>query len=385
MAQVHWLGAGLSAVPGIRRLIEQGRKVTLWNRTVEKAEAAVAGLEGDFDVRAFDLDKFEEALQEGDVAVSMLPGDFHPVIAKICLSKNANFVSSSYISPEMRDLDKIAKEKGLVLVNEVGLDPGIDHLMAHVLMDDYRNSDAFDKGNAVYFRSYCGGLSDVPNDFKYKFSWSPLGVLKALRSPSRSLRDGGEYNVERPWDAVEQFHAPLPTGSEPFEVYPNRDSYPYLEEYGFKDDWNVQQFVRGTLRYDGWTSAWDHLFREIETLEGEAGDRRMEEISEELWDKYAVTDGEADRVVLCVDLRAEKDGKTVYDKTYVMDALGDGKVTAMARLVSTPVSYAVEEVLDGKMTPGVHAAPSEPEKAAAWINKLRDAGETMELVDNLSK
>ena len=127
------------------------------------------------------------------------------------------------------------------------------------------------------------------------------------------------------------------------------------------------------------------LFREIETLEGEAGDRRMEEISEELWDKYAVTDGEADRVVLCVDLRAEKDGKTVYNKTYVMDALGDGKVTAMARLVSTPVSYAVEEVLDGKMTPGVHAAPSEPEKAADWINKLRDAGETMELVDNLSK
>ena len=68
-----------------------------------------------------------------------------------------------------------------------------------------------------------------------------------------------------------------------------------------------------------------------------------------------------------------------------MDAYGDGKVTAMARLVSTPVSYAVEEVLDGKMEPGVHAAPAEPAKAAAWLAKLADAGEVMELVDNLSK
>ncbi len=385
MAQVHWLGAGLSAVPGIRRLIENGFKLTVWNRTVEKAEAAVDGLSGDFQVKAFDLDAFDTELAAGDVAVSMLPGDFHPKIAKICLDRGAHFVSSSYISPEMKDLDKAAKEKGLSLVNEVGLDPGIDHLMAHVLMDDYKNSAAFSDKNAVHFRSYCGGLSEVPNDFKYKFSWSPLGVLKALRSPSRSVRGGGEYNVSRPWDAVEEFNAPLPKGSEVFEVYPNRDSYPYLEEYGFEDHWDVQQFVRGTLRYGGWSDAWDHIFKEVETLEGPAGDKRLEEISEELWSKHAVEDGEADRVVLCVDLCAENGGEVVYDKTYVMDAYGDANSTAMARLVSVPVSYAVEAVLAGEMEAGVSAAPSERAKAESWLKKLEDAGESMHLVDNLTK
>ena len=127
MARIHWLGSGLSTVPGIRRLIEEGHKVSVWNRTVEKAEAATAGLSGDFDVRAFSMDAFEAALEKGDLAVSMLPGDFHVAVANICLDKGANFVSSSYISPEMKDLDAKAKELGLTAVNEVGLDPGIDH------------------------------------------------------------------------------------------------------------------------------------------------------------------------------------------------------------------------------------------------------------------
>jgi len=384
MAHIHWLGAGLSSVPGIRRLIQGGFSMTVWNRTVSKAEAAVAGLSGDFDAKAFDLDAFSDQLNAGDVAVSMLPGDFHPIIAKICLDKGANFVSSSYISPAMQDLDAAAKEKGLVFVNEVGLDPGIDHLMAHVVMDDYRNSSSFSAENEHFFRSYCGGLSDVPNDFCYKFSWSPLGVLKALRSPSKSLKEGKEFDVERPWDAVEKYDVQLPKGQEVFEVYPNRDSLPYIAEYGFTEDMNLQQFVRGTLRYDGWSTAWDGIFREVETLEGPEGDARLEEISTDLWNKYAVEDGEADRVVLCVDLWATKDGETVYNKSYVMDAYGDADHTAMARLVSVPVSFAVEGVLKEEFTAGVHAAPGNPEVAGKWLDELGKLGEEMELVDHLA-
>lgn len=384
MTHIHWLGAGLSSVPGIRRLIQSGFSMTVWNRTLSKAETAVAGLNGDFDARAFDLEAFSGQLKAGDVAVSMLPGDFHPVIAKICLDKGANFVSSSYISPAMQDLDAAAKDKGLVFVNEVGLDPGIDHLMAHVVMDDYRNSSSFSADNAHFFRSYCGGLSDVPNDFCYKFSWSPLGVLKALRSPSKSLREGKEFDVERPWDAVEKYDVQLPKGQEVFEVYPNRDSLPYIEEYGFTEDMNLQQFVRGTLRYDGWSTAWDDIFKEVETLEGPEGDARLEEISTDLWSKYAVEDGEADRVVLCVDLWATKGGETVYNKSYVMDAYGDADHTAMARLVSVPVSFAVEAVLKDEFTAGVHAAPSNPEVAGKWLDELGELGEEMELVDHLA-
>ncbi|WP_169568308.1 saccharopine dehydrogenase family protein [Sneathiella limimaris] len=383
MATIHWLGAGLSSVPGIRRLIEQGYKLVLWNRTVSKAEEAVKGLTGDFEVRAFSLEALEDALTAGDVAVSMLPGDFHPIVAKICLEKGANFVSSSYIAPAMRDLDAAAKEKGLVLLNEIGLDPGIDHLMAHLLMADYKASPAYSPENEHYFRSYCGGLSEVKNDFCYKFSWSPLGVLKALKSPSKSLKDGAEYDVSRPWDAVESYSLDLEKGPETFEVYPNRDSLPYIEEYGF-DNLNLSQFVRGTLRYGGWSEAWDHIFKEVETLSGPEGDARLEEISQDLWDKHAVKDGEADRVVLSVDITAKKDGKTVYDKSFVMDAYGDDKSTAMARLVSTPVSYGVEAVLKGEIKPGVHAAPSDPEIAGKWIEALKAGGETMKIIDHLA-
>lgn len=383
MARIHWLGTGLSTVPGIRRLIQRGHTISVWNRTRAKAEEATAGLSGDFDIREFSLAALKDALAPGDVAVSMLPGDFHVPVAKACLDIGAHFVSSSYISPEMRALDGDGKAKGLALVNEVGLDPGIDHLMAHVLMDDYKRSEVFAKDNAHYFRSYCGGLSEVKNDFCYKFSWSPLGVLKALRSPSKSLRDGKVYDVQRPWDAVESYTLNLKNGPETFEVYPNRDSFPFMAEYGIGDDWNTQLFVRGTLRYGGWSTAWADLFKEIETLQGEAGDKRLAEISADLWSKHAVGEGEADRVVLSVDLRAEKDGATVYDKSYLMDAYGDADHNAMARLVSVPVSFAVEAVLSGTVQPGVHAAPSDPEIARAWLGELQSLGEEMSIVDHL--
>ena len=382
MTTIHWLGAGLSAVPGIRRLIEQGHKMVVWNRTVEKAEEAVKGLKGDYTIKAFSMDALEADLKAGDIAVSMLPGDFHPVIAKMCLAAGANFVSSSYIAPAMQDLDAIAKEKGLVLLNEIGLDPGIDHLMAHLLMADYKASDSYSQDNELFFRSYCGGLSEVKNDFCYKFSWSPLGVLKALRSPSKSLKDGKDYDVSRPWDAVQSYSLNLEKGTETFEVYPNRDSLPYISEYGF-DGLNVNQFVRGTLRYGGWAKAWDHIFKEVETLQGAEGDARLEEISQELWQKYAVEEGEADRVVLSVDICAKKEGKAVYDKSFVMDAYGDATSTAMARLVSTPVSFGVEAIINGEIAPGVHAAPSEPAIASKWIDALRAGGDKMEIIDHL--
>ena len=146
---IHWCGTGLSAIPGLRRLIEAGQPVVVWNRTVAKAEEAVGDLTKD--IRAFDLDAIGAALQPGDVAVSMLPGDWHVPLAELCISKGAHFVSSSYIAPEMRALDAKAKEAGLALVNEVGLDPGIDHLMAHALVADYRASDAFDPANTHSF------------------------------------------------------------------------------------------------------------------------------------------------------------------------------------------------------------------------------------------
>ncbi len=180
MAKVHWLGAGLSSVPGIRRLVANGHNLILWNRTLSKAQAALKGLEDQATARALDWDQLANEVQAGDVLVSMLPASMHIKVAKLCLEKRSHFVSSSYVSPEMKDLHQQAVAAGLCFVNEVGLDPGLDHLLAHALVDQYKKSDKFDKANSHRFRSYCGGVPKIENEFKYKFSWSPLGVLRAL-------------------------------------------------------------------------------------------------------------------------------------------------------------------------------------------------------------
>jgi saccharopine dehydrogenase-like NADP-dependent oxidoreductase len=376
---IHWCGTGLSAIPGLRRLIDAGHEVTIWNRTLEKAQDAV----GDITQRihVFDMDTLGAEIQAGDVIVSMLPGDWHVPLAELAIGKGAHFVSSSYIAPEMRDLDAKARASGVVLLNEIGLDPGIDHLFAHHLVDTYRASDAFDKDANLTFKSYCGGIPKHPNPFRYKFSWSPLGVLKALRSPSKSIRDFKELDVARPWDAISHYMAPLPT-PESFEVYPNRDSIPFMGQYQFDPAWNVKEFVRGTLRLNGWTDAWADVFSEIETLEGPSGEARLKEMSDQFWAENAYDEGEPDRVVMFVELSAEKDGKSTWSQTYVMDAWGDENGTAMARLVSIPLSLGIEAVLAGKISSGVSAATHDAELLPLWIAEIDKLAQHLTIVQH---
>ncbi len=378
---IHWCGTGLSSGPGLRRLIKNGHKVVVWNRTVEKAREVVGDLTKD--IRAYSLEALTAALQPGDIAISMLPADQHVSIAKACLSKNAHFVSSSYIAPEMRALDGEFRARKLVSVNEVGLDPGIDHLMAHDLVARYRASKAYHAGNVLSFTSYCGGVPKIPNPFRYKFSWAPVGVLKALRSPSRSLRDFKELKVDRPWNAITAYTAPLPV-PESFEVYPNRDSFPFMEDYRFDKAWKVRDFVRGTIRLNGWAKAWEPVFREIETLSGPQGDARLAEMAAEFLKDNAYAPGEPDRVILFVSLKAERDGSTVFHETWAMDAWGDGSGTAMGRLVSVPVSLAVEAVLRKEIAPGVHGAPHDPKTLASWLGQVKELAQYMERVDHLA-
>jgi saccharopine dehydrogenase (NADP+, L-glutamate forming) len=376
---IHWCGTGLSAIPGLRRLLDLGYPVTVWNRTLDKAQAAVGDLTQD--IRVFDIEAM--SLQAGDVVVSMLPADWHVPLAEKAIAAKAHFVSSSYIAPEMRALDDAAKAAGVALVNEVGLDPGIDHLMAHDLVDQYRASEAFDPANVLSFTSYCGGVPKHANAFRYKFSWSPLGVLKAVRSPSKSIQAFETFDVDRPWNAISAYTAPLPQ-PETFEVYPNRDSLPFMAQYHFDPDWRVKQFVRGTMRLNGWAEAWSDIFREIETLEGPEGDVRLAEMSDQFWAENAYDEDEPDRVVLCVRLLAEREGAPVFDKTWAMDAWGDARGSAMARLVSIPVSLAVQAASGGEVAPGVSAAPSEPSLVKAWMAEIDRLAQHLALVDHLS-
>jgi len=377
---IHWCGTGLSSVPGLRRLISAGHPVTVWNRTVAKAAEAVGDLTTD--IRPYGLEALTAALAPGDIAISMLPADQHVAIAQACLAKGAHFVSSSYIAPEMRALDQAFREAGLRSVNEVGLDPGIDHLMAHDLVARYRASSGYHADNVLSFTSYCGGVPKIANAFRYKFSWSPLGVLKALRSPSRSLRNFSDLRVARPWDAITSYVAPLPQ-PESFEVYPNRDSTPFIADYRFDAAWKIRDFVRGTIRLNGWAKAWAPVFAEIETLQGAAGDARLAEMAAGFWAENAYGEDEPDRVVLFVSLKADRNGSAVFHETWAMDAWGDARGTAMGRLVSVPVSLAVEAVLAREIPAGVHAAPHDPRLLTRWLGEVATLAQYMARVDHL--
>ncbi|MDC3076211.1 saccharopine dehydrogenase NADP-binding domain-containing protein [Paracoccaceae bacterium] len=377
---VHWCGTGLSAIPGLKKLIMDGNNVIVWNRTVSKATKALAGLSAT--IHEFNIYALEEKLAPGDIIVSMLPGDWHVPLAKLAISAKAHFVSSSYISPEMRNLNNAALKAEVSLVNEIGLDPGIDHLMAHKLVNELKESELMNAETEVSFLSYCGGVPKNPNEFKYKFSWSPLGVLKALKSPSRSIKDFKNFEVNRPWDAISSYKTPL-NNPEEFEVYPNRDSLPFIEQYEFERNWKIKQFVRGTLRLKGWAQAWANIFKEIETLNGQAGEKRLIEMSEHFWRDNAYGENDPDRVILCVDLKAEHNNQIIWHKTYKMDAWGDSRGTAMARLVSYPVSLAVKAIIDNQIEYGVSAATSKHNLVEKWLQDIAGLAQEFNIIDHV--
>ncbi len=386
---IHWLGAGLSSIPGIEKLAKDKRQVIVWNRSLAKAKASLQQIADKIDIQQLEWSELTKSVQAGDILVSMLPATMHLQVAELCIDKKAHFVSSSYISPEMKALNQQVTEMSLCFVNEVGLDPGLDHLLAHALIEQYQNSLEFNNSNELYFRSYCGGFPKIVNDFKYKFSWSPLGVLKALKSPAQWLEQGEAKTSKAPWEALSDYTITLPDGNETFQAYPNRDSLPFLQQYGFKEEWTVKQFVRGTLRLAGWSDAWQSLFDKVANLtsgkvSNDEAELELKRISEMLEQKYSYTDNEPDRVVLNVELEVKNENGKVWHKSYLLDTSGNQKGQAMARLVSLPVSLAIESILNGKAELGVTAAPHQAERVSEWLNDLTLLGETIIQNDHLA-
>ena len=125
MTHIHWLGAGLSSIPGIRRIASSNKKITVWNRTLSKAEFSINHTNSKNAIaKKFDINKISLELKEGDIVVSQLPANMHIIIAKICLEKNCHFISSSYISADIKDLQSQVNDKGLIFINEMSLVTG---------------------------------------------------------------------------------------------------------------------------------------------------------------------------------------------------------------------------------------------------------------------
>ncbi len=250
MKKVLVLGAGLVTRPLVRYLLDQPDfHVTVATRTVSKADALVAGRPRGttLTLLADDTEKLAKLINEHDLAVSLLPAPLHPVVADLCIKHRKHMVTTSYLSPAIQALDGPAREAGVTILNEIGVDPGIDHMSAMRIIEDVKARG----GRIVSFRSYCGGLPAPEandNPFGYKFSWSPRAVCTAGKSSARFREDGKQVDIPGP-ELFTCVHPLYVEGIGQLEAYPNRDSLGYVGLYGLE---GIETMFRGTLRYPGW-------------------------------------------------------------------------------------------------------------------------------------
>ena len=259
MKNILIIGAGKSCASVIRYLLdkssEENLHIIIGDIHTENAKnivnnhinASIIGLD------VHNEKQRKEAIQKVDIVVSMLPARFHYTVAKDCIKYHKHLVTASYISKEMNSLDTKAKEKGLVLMNEVGLDPGIDHMSAMLTIDRIKNTG----GKMLSFKSYTGGLiaaENATNLWNYKFTWNPRNVVLAGQGETAKYIENGTYN-NIPYPELFKKTALLQiTGVGNFEAYANRDSLIYRSIYGIE---NIPTLYRGTLRKVGFSEAWD--------------------------------------------------------------------------------------------------------------------------------
>lgn len=244
------LGAGLVSRPLVAYLLDHPNfYVTMASRTVKKAEKIIDDHKFGkaIELNVDDNNLLEKLISESDIVVSLLPYTYHVKVANYCIKHKKHLITTSYVSKEMKSLDNKAKNAGIIILNECGLDPGIDHMSAMRVIHEVENNN----GKVISFKSSTGALPSFEannNPFGYKFSWSPRGVLLASRNAARWIEGGKEISV--PGEQLfENYYLQDVPGVGTFENYPNRDSVPYKNVYGLKD---AETVYRGTFRITGW-------------------------------------------------------------------------------------------------------------------------------------
>jgi len=256
MNKVLILGAGLVVKPMVEYLLNNKFFVTIATTTREKADRMIkdnpygASLKWSAD----DTTMLEKLVSENDITVSFLPYKYHVLVAKTCIRIKKPLVTTSYVQPEMKALDEDARKAGVILLNEIGLDPGIDHMTAMKIIDHIH----YKGGRVEEFYSLCGALpapEAADNPLGYKFSWSPKGVVLASRNSALYLRKGKQVTIESINLFRDRFSYNFP-GLGELEVYPNRDSISYIDIYGIAE---TKTMYRGTFRYKGWCETLDAM------------------------------------------------------------------------------------------------------------------------------
>lgn len=400
--QILILGAGLVSQPIIDYVLKNtSHSLCLADIQVSNAENALGGHPRG---QAAELDvnndgQLGELVSNADLVVSLLPYAFHVQVARHCLDHKVPMLNASYVSEEMRELQAEAQEKGVLILCELGLDPGIDHMSAMKIIHE-----ATERGGKIQeFVSVCGGLPAPEannNPFGYKFSWSPRGVLAAGKSDAKYISDSNveEIDAQYLFKQTRRMHI----ADMDFEYYPNRDSVSYKETYELE---NVRHLLRGTLRYPEWhryitafktlhlldetpLPAGDYSFAQLvsdinnfdldnlyheaalalevsddskimqaltwlgifdETKQQFPESSALDQLAGLMASKMSYRDGERDMVVLHHQFQVE------YDEH--MEAIGSTLIeygepdgySAMAKTVSLPLAAAAELVLDGSI------------------------------------
>ncbi len=411
------LGAGMVTKPMIRYFAEKtDYSVIVASRTKKHIDELISGYDNIRGItwEAHDIEKLRDLIKEADVVLSLLPYIYHIEVAKLCVEYAKPLVTTSYVKDEMASLDKKAREKGVLLLNEIGLDPGIDHMTAQSVIDGVHSSG----GHITEFYSYCGALPApeyADNPLKYKFSWSPEGVLRAGNNSARYLKDGKVVEVSNNELFSHRWNEYV-DGVGELEVYPNRDSLVYLDKYGIKD---VKTIIRGTFRYPGWCETQIYLKKLHLTEEGirvpegirtwkELINIKLKEVNEDIpehiidkleWlglfedkkipctdctifenfvtllkEKLSYRDGEKDLIILKHRIVIDNDGQR---RVHVVKLVSEGIIggeTAIAKTVSLPATIAADLILQGKINLVGVWIPTHPEVYTKVLKELENEG-----------
>ena len=439
MKRVLVLGAGLVVRPLLDELFARADlEVEVAALNVERARQLVAGHpQGTaLELDTGDATALGAAVGRADLVVSLLPADLHPKVAQVCLRHRVPLVTSSYVSDAMKALDEEARELGVLLLNECGLDPGIDHMMAAEVIRRVRREG----GEILSFASYCGGLpapQDNDNPWGYKLSWSPRGVLISARSPVRFLAGGEEIEHPDPYRPGAVRSLDVPNVGQ-LEVYPTRDSLKYRKPYRLE---HLGDLFRGTLRYPGWSETLRALLDlglvATEPVEGSEGplktfaalssrllppadaglrqraatflglppehavlerlewlglfsDRPLPDpqgapldlVAGLFQEKLQYAPGEHDMVALehhFVASREDGGCRQIIARLLVISESGDR--SAMARTVGTPAGLAAGLILDGKVSLTGVRIPVSEELSAPILQGLRERGFQIEEIE----
>ncbi len=390
MSKILILGAGFVTAPLVDYLHKKNYHLSIASQFIEEAQALVDGRENitPLQVNVTDQSELKELIQPVDLVLSFVPFQFHTTVAKVCIAEKTPMVTASYTHADMWALDEAAKDAGITILNEIGLDPGIDHMTAMQMIDQ-----AHEKGQKVEaFVSWCGGIpapEASDNPLGYKFSWSPMAVLTAVSNDAKYLSQGEEKIIKG--DDLMQSMRDIEIDKD-FNLrgYANRDSLGYKEAYNIPE---VKTLLRGTLRYPGFAqvidaaknigllsnepfsskpTSWRQLMQDLskssdtqltdqtkqafawlgcDSEEPVSGDSAIQAFCSLLTEKLKYQDGEQDMVVMQHRLvLADQDGnRHLHCSTMVEKGEKQG-FSAMAKTVGYPAAIAADMILSGKIT-----------------------------------